>query len=266
MAGESRWPALAIFCPMPADPARAPGPAFAFLCLAAFAALGILSLSACSGSYCGAPCDRPARPTAPADNHVNQYGSLYAYLEVDSLSKAQLNLEKNSLEFLLKASTKDAEILAALKAEGDSAYAFRYEDYSTGGDRFDASGKLRRKAAMQAGTGRGGRRRRGAQTPPRRIPEPRAVRALPSGALADHPTREDRGLGPAAGPRPRFLMDGFLPGRFGGPGGGAGEIPFGGFLRGVGGESGGGAPGQGLRVRIRVPPGIRGGETQSLVK
>jgi hypothetical protein len=154
MAGESRWPALAIFCPMPADPARAPGPAFAFLSLAAFAALGLLSLSACSGSYCGAPCDRPARPTAPADNHVNQYGSLYGYLEVDSLSKAQLNLEKNSLEFLLKASTKDAEILAALKAEGDSAYAFRYEDYSTGGDRFDASGKLRRKAAMQAGTGR----------------------------------------------------------------------------------------------------------------
>jgi hypothetical protein len=139
---------------MPADPARAVRLAFSLFALAAFAALtaGVLSsLSACSRSYCGAPCDRPVRPSAPADNHVNQYGSLYGYLEVDSLSKAQLNLEKNSLEFLLKASPKDAEILKALKAEGDSAYAFRYEDYSTGGDRFDASGKLRRKAAMEAG-------------------------------------------------------------------------------------------------------------------
>jgi hypothetical protein len=138
--------ALAIFFPMPADPARA-----VRLACSAFAIGGLLSLSACSRPYCGAPCEHAERPSAPADNHVNQYGSLYGYLEVDSLSKAQLNLEKNSLEFLLKANPKDAEILKALKAEGDSGYAFRYEDYSTGGDRFDASGKLRRKAAMEAG-------------------------------------------------------------------------------------------------------------------
>jgi hypothetical protein len=138
---------------MPADPSRAVL-ALSFCALAAFPALGLLSLSACAGSYCGAPCDQPVRPSAPPDAHVNQYGSLYGYLEVDSLSKSQLNLEKNSLEFFLKANHKDAEILKALKAEGDSAYAFRYEDYSTGGDRFDATGKLRRKAAMQAGTGR----------------------------------------------------------------------------------------------------------------
>lgn len=136
---------------MPADPARAVRLAFLLRACAAFAVGWLLSLSACTRSYCGAPCDRPVRPSAPADNHVNQYGSLYGYLEVDSLSRPQLNLEKNSLEFLLKANPKDAEILKALKAEGDSAYAFRYEDYSTGGDRFDASGKLRRKAAMEAG-------------------------------------------------------------------------------------------------------------------
>jgi hypothetical protein len=136
---------------MPADPARAVRLAFAGFAFAALSAGMLASFSACAPSYCGAPCEHPVRPSAPADNHVNQYGSLYGYLEVDSLSKSQLNLEKNSLEFLLKASPKDAEILKALKAEGDSAYAFRYEDYSTGGDRFDASGKLRRKAAMEAG-------------------------------------------------------------------------------------------------------------------
>jgi hypothetical protein len=106
---------------------------------------------ACAASYCGAPCDKPHRPGDPAGVHVNQYGSLYGYLEVDSLGKAQLELEKNSLEFLLKADPKDAEILGALKAEGDSAYAFRYEDYSVGGSRFDASGKLRRQSRTEAG-------------------------------------------------------------------------------------------------------------------
>lgn len=75
-------------------------------------------------------------------------------MEVDSLSKPQLNTEKNSLEFLLKSNPRDAEILSALKAEGDSAYAFRYDDYSTGGSRFDASGKLRRKEATEAGAQR----------------------------------------------------------------------------------------------------------------
>jgi hypothetical protein len=128
---------------MPAIPARA-------LRLAA-AAVSLLSLLACASSYCGAPCDAAWRPSASRDAHVNQYGSLYGYLEVDSLTKPQLNIEKNSLEFLLKANPRDAEILRALKSEGDSAYAFRYDDYSTGGDRFDASGKLRRKEATEAG-------------------------------------------------------------------------------------------------------------------
>jgi hypothetical protein len=138
---------------MPADPARALRFALSVACLALTAA-GLLSLYACAPSYCGAPCDKPARPAAPADSHVNQYGSLYGYLEVDSLSKTQLNLEKNSLEFLIKANPRDAEILAALKAEGDSAYAFRYDDYSAGGDRFDVSGKLRIRGYTEAGARR----------------------------------------------------------------------------------------------------------------
>jgi len=120
------------------------------------AALGSAAafLLACADSYCGAPCEKPSRPAAPADAHVNQYGSLYGYLEVDSLSKTQLTLEKNSLEFLIKANPRDAEILAALKAEGDSAFAFRYDDYSTGGDRFNASGKLRIAGYTEAGARR----------------------------------------------------------------------------------------------------------------
>jgi hypothetical protein len=120
------------------------------LCLASLAAL-----LACASSYCGAPCDKaPQAPAKPQDNHVNQYGSLYGYLEVDSLTRVQMNIEKNSLEFLIKADPRDAEILKALKAQGDSAYAFRYEDYSTGGNRFDATGKLRRPRTSEAGTGR----------------------------------------------------------------------------------------------------------------
>lgn len=111
-----------------------------------FAVAGLL---ACASSYCGAPCDAASRPASEA--HVNQYGSLYGYLEVDSLGKDQLDLEKNSLEFLIKANPRDAEILKALKAEGDSAYAFRYDDYSAGGDRFDASGKLRTPGRTEAG-------------------------------------------------------------------------------------------------------------------
>lgn len=122
--------------------------------LSVLSALSAAALVACASHYCGAPCDKPARPAAPADVHVNQYGSLYGYLEVDSLPGPKLIIEKNSLEFLLKANPRDAEILKALKAEGDSAYAFRYDDYSTGGDRFDASGKLRRPAATEAGVRR----------------------------------------------------------------------------------------------------------------
>ncbi len=115
----------------------------------------LLGPAACTSRYCGAPCDKPAPlPTHPADSHVNQYGSLYGYLQPDSLTPVQLKIEKNSLEFLIKADPRDAEILKALKAEGDSAYAFRYEDYSTGGNRFDASGKLRRPRGTEAGAGR----------------------------------------------------------------------------------------------------------------
>jgi hypothetical protein len=114
----------------------------------------LVSLLACADSYCGAPCEAMRRPKAPADEHVNQYGSLYGWKEVDSLTRSQLAIEKNSLEFLLKADARDAEILAALKAEGDSAYAFRYDDYSTGGNRFDASGKLRRRETTEAGSKR----------------------------------------------------------------------------------------------------------------
>lgn len=112
-------------------------------------------MAGCSSHYCGAPCDpKPALPNTPRDVHVNQYGSLYGYLEVDSLTPVQLKIERNSLEFLIKADARDAEILRALKAEGDSAYAFKYEDNSTGGQRFNASGKLRRAAVTEAGARR----------------------------------------------------------------------------------------------------------------
>ena len=129
-----------------------PASARAVRCAASGSALAFLL--ACASHYCGAPCDKPVPPKAPADVHVNQYGSLYGYLEVDSLGKSQLNIEKNSLEFLLKSNPRDGEILKALKAEGDSAYAFRYEDFSTGGARFDASGKLRRQGTTEAGAQR----------------------------------------------------------------------------------------------------------------
>jgi hypothetical protein len=138
---------------MPADPARALRQALS-LCACLALTAGVFSLTACADSYCGAPCEKPAPPAARPDAHVNQYGSLYGYLEVDSLSKTQINLEKNSLEFLIKANPRDAEILAALKAEGDSAFAFRYDDYSTGGDRFNASGKLRIRGYTEAGARR----------------------------------------------------------------------------------------------------------------
>lgn len=122
--------------------------------LAGLATTGGL-IGGCSSHYCGAPCDpKPALPDTPRDVHVNQYGSLYGYREVDSLTPVQLKIERNSLEFLIKAEPRDAEILKALKAEGDSAYAFRYEDNSTGGQRFNASGKLRRAAVTEAGARR----------------------------------------------------------------------------------------------------------------
>jgi hypothetical protein len=142
---------LAIFYLMPAHPARAIRFADSLLALVAVAACALFTLSGCADSYCGAPCETRQAPASASEAHVNQYGSLYGYLEVDSLGKDQLDLEKNSLEFLIKANPRDAEILKALKAEGDSAYAFRYDDYSAGGDRFDASGKLRTPGRTEAG-------------------------------------------------------------------------------------------------------------------
>lgn len=123
--------------------------------IAAAVLCALLLLQGCASTYCGAPCDAtPAGPRPAADVHVNQYGTLYGYREVDSLTPVQLKIEKNSLEFLIKADARDAEILKALKAEGDSAYAFRYEDYSTGGGRFSATGKLRRADVTEAGARR----------------------------------------------------------------------------------------------------------------
>jgi hypothetical protein len=126
-------------------------PALARAVLLSASGSALAFLLACASTYCGAPCDKPSRSAAQAEAHVNQYGSLFGYLEVDSLSKTQINLEKNSLEFLIKANPRDEEILQALKAEGDSAFAFRYDDYSTGGDRFNVSGKLRIPGYTEAG-------------------------------------------------------------------------------------------------------------------
>lgn len=141
----------AAFTPWAVFPVRANSLSAAFSAALAAALL----LAGCSRPYCGAPCDpKPAHPDKPADVHVNQYGSIYGYREVDSLTPVQLKIEKNSLEHLIKADPRDAEILKALKAEGDSAYAFRYEDYSTGGNRFNASGKLRRPGVTEAGSRR----------------------------------------------------------------------------------------------------------------
>ncbi|MDB5048209.1 MAG: hypothetical protein JWO30_1280 [Fibrobacteres bacterium] len=107
--------------------------------------------SGCSSHYCGAPCDPAPRKPPPVrhESVVNQYGSVFGYLEVDTMTMIQLRTEKASLELLLGQDPKDGEILKALKDKDDSAFDFAYNDYSTGGSRFNANGKLRRDAAVK---------------------------------------------------------------------------------------------------------------------
>lgn len=119
-------------------------------------ALILIGVSGCSSSFCGAPCEKPpaaaSKPKPPPEKTeavVNQYGSFFGHLEIPAMTPAQLQAEKNSLEALLAVDDKDAEILKALKARKDDAFSFDYDDYTTGGSRFNASGKLRRDAAVE---------------------------------------------------------------------------------------------------------------------
>jgi hypothetical protein len=117
-------------------------------------ALCALWLCACGKSFCGAPCEKPhPKPAAKkAERHpplVNQYGSVYGHLEVDSMSAAQLQVEKTSLELLLSETEQDAAILRVLKEGKLDTGRFNYNDYSVGGSRFNASGKLRRDATVK---------------------------------------------------------------------------------------------------------------------
>jgi hypothetical protein len=113
-----------------------------------------LWLGACGKSFCGAPCEKPhPKPVAKkAEKHpplVNQYGSVYGHLEVDSMTAAQLQVEKTSLELLLSETEQDAAILKVLKEGKLDTGRFNYNDYSVGGSRFNASGKLRRDATVK---------------------------------------------------------------------------------------------------------------------
>ncbi len=105
-------------------------------------------LAGCSSSYCGAPCDPPSIPL-PHESIVNQYGSVFGHLEIDTMTLAQLRVEKTSLELLLAQDPLDEVILKALQAKDDSDFDFAYDDYSTGGSRFNVKGKLRRDAAVK---------------------------------------------------------------------------------------------------------------------
>jgi hypothetical protein len=114
----------------------------------ALLALGAaLVAAACSSPYCGAPCEKQA-PHATV-SFINQYGTVFGYLEVQELTETQLAAERNSLEALLKVNPKDSAILMALKAKDDGDYPFDYNDNSAGGARFHASGKLRRPPANE---------------------------------------------------------------------------------------------------------------------
>jgi hypothetical protein len=113
-----------------------------------------LWLNACGNSFCGAPCEKPrpkpaAKRAEEAAPLVNQYGSVYGHLEVDSMAATQLKVEKTSLELLLSENEKDAAILRVLKEGKLDTGRFNYNDYSVGGSRFNASGKLRRDAAVK---------------------------------------------------------------------------------------------------------------------
>lgn len=136
--------------------------------------LASLGLNSCSPSYCGAPCEKALEAEAAAKAAkaekaksgkasakrgtkpvlVNQYGSFYGYLEVDSMTPPQLRIERASLEAMLAMDAKDKEILKVLREGKLDTATFDYNDYSTGGHRFNASGKLRRDAAVQDETRR----------------------------------------------------------------------------------------------------------------
>jgi hypothetical protein len=137
-------------------------PVFAFLALA----LVFPGLMSCSPSFCGAPCEAPREDAAAAKAAkaakaadtlppvVNQYGSFYGYLEVPAMTPSQLRIERSSLEAMLAMDPKDKEILKVLREGKLDTTTFDYNDYSTGGHRFNASGKLRRDAAVQDETRR----------------------------------------------------------------------------------------------------------------
>ena len=130
-------------------------PSTTLLTALALAAAAWLAMSCSKASYCGAPCEKPpakpappkAKPVAPAPAPVNQYGSFYGHLDLDSMTKTQLKTERTSLEVLLALNDKDAQILKVLKDGKLDTTTFDYNDYSTGGSRFDAKGKLRRDPA-----------------------------------------------------------------------------------------------------------------------
>jgi hypothetical protein len=151
-------------------------PAFPVLAFAGL--IPALGLMGCSSSFCGAPCEasqakadaakaakaekaaraaeakkaKATRGAAAKDALpvlVNQYGSFYGHLEVDSLTATQLRVEKTSLEVMLSVDAKDKEILKVLKEGKLDTTTFDYNDYSTGGSRYTASGKLRRDAVTQ---------------------------------------------------------------------------------------------------------------------
>lgn len=132
--------------------------------------LASLGLMSCSPSYCGAPCEKAREEAAAAKAAksakqgkrvkggkgedaapvvVNQYGSFYGHLEVDSMTPTQLRIERSSLEAMLAMDSKDKEILKVLREGKLDTTTFDYNDYSTGGHRFNASGKLRRDAGVQ---------------------------------------------------------------------------------------------------------------------
>lgn len=137
--------------------------------------LGCLGLMSCSPSFCGAPCEASREDAASAKRAkaakagkgaksskgadtlppvVNQYGSFYGHLEVSAMTPPQLRIERSSLEAMLAMDPKDKEILKVLREGKLDTTTFDYNDYSTGGHKFNASGKLRRDAAVQDETRR----------------------------------------------------------------------------------------------------------------
>jgi hypothetical protein len=70
------------------------------------------------------------------------------------MTPPQLRIERSSLEAMLAMDPKDKEILKVLREGKLDTTTFDYNDYSTGGHRFNASGKLRRDAAVQDETRR----------------------------------------------------------------------------------------------------------------